>query len=59
MLFISIFAVRFLILKKVYDEKILFLSAVAVIFAACQSKTEYTINGEVTDSSFEGQHNSC
>ena len=36
-------------------KKILFLSAVAIIFAACQSKTEYTINGEVTDSSFEGQ----
>ena len=36
-------------------KKILFLSVVAVIFAACQSKTEYTINGEVTDSSFEGQ----
>lgn len=36
-------------------KKILFLSVIAVIFAACQSKTEYTITGEVADSSFEGQ----
>ena len=36
-------------------RKILFLSAIAVIFAACQSKSDYTIIGEVKDSSFEGQ----
>lgn len=36
-------------------KKFLFLSAIAVIFAACQSKSEYTISGEVTDTSFEGQ----
>ena len=36
-------------------RKFLFLSAIAVIFAACQSKTEYTVNGEVTDPAFEGQ----
>ncbi len=36
-------------------KKILFLSVIAVIFAACQSKTEYTISGEVTDPTFEGQ----
>ncbi|NLZ94694.1 MAG: AhpC/TSA family protein [Bacteroidales bacterium] len=36
-------------------KKILFLSAIAVIFAACQSKSEYTISGEVADSLYEGQ----
>ena len=36
-------------------RKFLFLSAIAVIFAACQSKSDYTIIGEVIDSSFEGQ----
>lgn len=36
-------------------KKFLFLSVIAVLFAACQSKSEYTINGNVTDESFEGQ----
>ena len=36
-------------------KKFLFLSAIAVIFAACQSKTEYTVAGKVADSTFEGQ----
>lgn len=36
-------------------RKFLFLSAIAVILAACQSKTEYTITGEVKDSSLEGK----
>lgn len=36
-------------------KKILFLSAIAVILAACQSKSEYTIVGEVKDSNLEGQ----
>ena len=36
-------------------KKILLLSAIAVLFAACQSKSEYTIHGEVADASYEGQ----
>lgn len=36
-------------------RKLLFLSAIAVIFAACQSKSGYTISGEVTDPNYEGQ----
>lgn len=36
-------------------KKFLFLSAIAVIFAACQSKTEYTISGTVSDPIYEGQ----
>ncbi len=36
-------------------KKFLFLSVIAVIFAACQSKTGYTISGVVTDPTFEGQ----
>ena len=36
-------------------KKFLFLSAIAVIFAACQNNTEYTINGKVADPMFEGQ----
>lgn len=36
-------------------KKFLFLSAIAVIFAACQSKTEYTISGTVADPMYEGQ----
>ena len=36
-------------------KKLLFLSAIAIIFAACQSKSEYTISGEVTAPSYEGQ----
>ena len=36
-------------------KKILFLSAIAVLFAACQSKTEYTISGTVADPMYEGQ----
>ena len=37
-------------------KKFLFLSAIAVIFAACQSKTGYTINGTVADPMYEGQN---
>lgn len=36
-------------------KKFLFLSAIAVLFAACQSKTGYTISGTVTDPMYEGQ----
>ena len=36
-------------------KKILFLSTIAIILASCQSKSAYTINGDVTDSIFEGQ----
>lgn len=36
-------------------KKFLFLSAIAVIFAACQNKSEYTINGSVADPIYEGQ----
>ena len=36
-------------------KKFLFLSAIAVLFAACQSKSEYTINGEIADAIYEGQ----
>ena len=36
-------------------KKFLFLSAIAVIFAACQNKSEYTINGSVADKTYEGQ----
>lgn len=36
-------------------KKILYLSLIAVMFAACQNKSEYTIYGDVTDPSFEGQ----
>ena len=36
-------------------KKFLFLSAIAVIFTACQNKTQYTINGTVTDPMYEGQ----
>ena len=36
-------------------KKFLFLSVIAVFFAACQSKTEYTISGVVADPTFEGQ----
>ncbi len=36
-------------------KKFLFLSAIAVLFAACQSKSQYTINGEIADASYEGQ----
>lgn len=46
---------QFLKYKKFIMKKILFLSVIAVIFAACQSKTEYTINGVVADPTFEGQ----
>ena len=36
-------------------KKLLFLCAIVVMFAACQNKSEYTINGDVTDPSYEGQ----
>ena len=36
-------------------KKFLFLSAIAVLFAACQSKTGYTISGTVADPMYEGQ----
>ena len=36
-------------------RKLLFLSAIAVIFAACQNKSEYTIHGSVADDKYEGQ----
>ena len=36
-------------------KKFLFLSVIAVLFAACQSKTEYTINGTIADPIYEGQ----
>jgi len=36
-------------------KKILFLSAIAVLFAACQNKSEYTVHGNIADESFEGQ----
>ncbi len=36
-------------------KKFLFLSAIAVLFAACQNKSEYTINGSVADKNLEGQ----
>ena len=35
-------------------KKILFLSVIAVIFAACQNKS-YTINGSISDEAFENQ----
>lgn len=36
-------------------KKILFLSAIVVLFAACQNKSQYTINGTVTDKTYDGQ----
>lgn len=36
-------------------KKILFLSVIAVLFAACQNKTVYTIHGNVLDETYEGQ----
>ena len=36
-------------------KKFLFLSAIAVIFAACQNKSEYTVQGNITGENFEGQ----
>ena len=36
-------------------KKILFLSAIAVLFAACQNKSEYTVQGTITGEEFEGQ----
>ena len=52
--FITIFA-AVLNIKKIIMKKFLFLSAIAVIFAACQNKSEYTIHGSVTDAMYEGQ----
>ena len=52
--FITIF-VAVLNIKKIIMKKFLFLSAIAVIFAACQNKSEYTIHGSVTDDMYEGQ----
>ena len=36
-------------------KKILILSAIVVFSAACQNKSEYTINGSVADKTYEGQ----
>ena len=36
-------------------KKILFLSAIAVLFAACQNKSGYTVEGNITGDNFEGQ----
>ena len=36
-------------------KKILILSTIIVFFAACQNKSEYTINGSVGDKTYEGQ----
>ena len=36
-------------------REILFITAIAIIFGACQSKTEHTISGIVADHAFEGQ----
>ncbi|HTN68811.1 MAG TPA: redoxin domain-containing protein [Dysgonamonadaceae bacterium] len=36
-------------------KKILFLSVIAALLAACQSKPEYTIHGTVADDKYEGQ----
>ena len=36
-------------------KKFLFLSVIAVVFAACQNKSEYTVHGNITGDDFEGQ----
>mgnify|MGYP002738683487 CR=1 FL=1 len=36
-------------------RKLLLISAIAVVFAACQNKSEYTIHGSVADDMYEGQ----
>ena len=36
-------------------KKILFLSAVSILFVACQNKSEYTINGSIADGKYDGQ----
>lgn len=36
-------------------KKLLLLSVVAVLFAACQNKSEYTITGKVSGEEFDGQ----
>ncbi len=36
-------------------KKILFLSVIAVLFAACQNKSEYTVQGKIADENLEGQ----
>ena len=36
-------------------KKILFLSAIALVFAACQNKSAYTIHGNVPDETYENQ----
>ncbi|MDD2476144.1 MAG: TlpA disulfide reductase family protein [Dysgonamonadaceae bacterium] len=36
-------------------KKILFISIIALIFAACQNKSAYTIHGTIPDETYEGQ----
>ena len=36
-------------------RKLLFLSALAIFFIACQNKSEYTINGSIADDTYNGQ----